>query len=129
MRSLMIGLTLGTALVLAGQAAVAQEHEHGGGGEHGGGTHPAPHPPEQHAGPTHYQRVTEPKGWNSRPAEVDRGAYQHNFQAARSYKIGPYHRPPGFGPLPICWPTTGCSPSRCRPRAMYGCASVPMRCS
>ncbi|MGA9026937.1 MAG: RcnB family protein [Steroidobacteraceae bacterium] len=96
MRSLMIGLTLGTALVLAGQAAVAQEHEHGGGGEHGGGTHPAPHPPEQHAGPTHYQRVTEPKGWNSRPAEVDRGAYQHNFQAARSYKIGPYHRPPGW---------------------------------
>jgi hypothetical protein len=26
---------------------------------------------------------------------VDRGAYQHNFQAARSFKIGPYHRPPG----------------------------------
>ena len=30
------------------------------------------------------------------PAAVDRGAYQHNFQAARSFKVGPYHRPPGW---------------------------------
>ncbi len=27
---------------------------------------------------------------------MDRGSYQHNFQAARSYKIGPYHRPAGW---------------------------------
>jgi Ni/Co efflux regulator RcnB len=27
---------------------------------------------------------------------VDRGAYQHNFQAARTFKIGPYHRPAGW---------------------------------
>jgi Ni/Co efflux regulator RcnB len=27
---------------------------------------------------------------------VDRGAYQHNFQAARSFRVGPYHRPPGW---------------------------------
>jgi Ni/Co efflux regulator RcnB len=27
---------------------------------------------------------------------VDRPAYQHNFQAARSYRIGPYHRPHGW---------------------------------
>jgi Ni/Co efflux regulator RcnB len=27
---------------------------------------------------------------------VDKGSYQHNFQAARSYKIGPYHRPAGW---------------------------------
>ncbi|MGA9472653.1 MAG: RcnB family protein [Terriglobales bacterium] len=24
---------------------------------------------------------------------MDRGTYQHNYQAARSFKIGPYHRP------------------------------------
>jgi Ni/Co efflux regulator RcnB len=40
--------------------------------------------------------VTEPHGWDARPAAVDRGAYQHNFQAARSYRIGPYHRPAGW---------------------------------
>jgi Ni/Co efflux regulator RcnB len=27
---------------------------------------------------------------------VDRTSYQHNFQAARSFKIGPYHRPAGW---------------------------------
>jgi Ni/Co efflux regulator RcnB len=40
--------------------------------------------------------VTEPRGWNARPATVDRAAYQHNFQAARSFRVGPYHRPPGW---------------------------------
>jgi Ni/Co efflux regulator RcnB len=30
------------------------------------------------------------------PAAVDHGAYQHNFQAARSFRIGPYHRPQGW---------------------------------
>jgi Ni/Co efflux regulator RcnB len=40
--------------------------------------------------------VTEPHGWDARPATVDRGAYQHNFQAARSYRIGPYRRPHGW---------------------------------
>ncbi|MGD0503911.1 MAG: RcnB family protein [Steroidobacteraceae bacterium] len=40
--------------------------------------------------------MTEPKGWDARPANADRGAYQHNFQAARSFRIGPYHRPPGW---------------------------------
>jgi Ni/Co efflux regulator RcnB len=41
--------------------------------------------------------VTEPKGWNVRPpATFNRGTYQHNFQAARAYRIGPYHRPPGW---------------------------------
>jgi Ni/Co efflux regulator RcnB len=40
--------------------------------------------------------VTEPKGWDARPGSVDRGAYQHNFQAARSFRIGPYHRPRGW---------------------------------
>lgn len=55
-------------------------------------------PGEPHPGPSGYQRATEPPGWNARPGVVDRGAYQHNYQAARSYKIGPYHRPPGWAP-------------------------------
>ena len=63
------------------------------GGQHGG---PAAHPGEPHPGPGGYQRVEEPRGWNSRPTNVDRGAYRHNFQAARSYRIGPYRRPPGW---------------------------------
>ncbi len=51
---------------------------------------------EAHAGPTHYQRVNEPTGWNNRPKTFNRTEYQHNYQAARSYKIGPYHRPSGW---------------------------------
>jgi hypothetical protein len=72
------------AMVLAGGALAAEEHGH-----------PAPahrpnppHPGESHPGPSGYQRVAEPKGWDSRPKAVDRGSYQHNFQAARSYHIG-----------------------------------------
>lgn len=51
---------------------------------------------EPHPGPTHYERVTEPKGWNERPKTVDQPHYEHNFQAARSYRIGVYRRPPGW---------------------------------
>jgi Ni/Co efflux regulator RcnB len=29
---------------------------------------------------------------------VDRDSYRHNFQAARSFHIGPYHRPSGWAP-------------------------------
>jgi len=53
-------------------------------------------PGEAHPGPRGYERVTEPRGWNARPAAPDLGAYHHNFQAARSYHIGPYHRPHGW---------------------------------
>ncbi|HEY1725223.1 MAG TPA: RcnB family protein [Steroidobacteraceae bacterium] len=59
------------------------------------GAREAPHG-ESHAGPSGYQRVTAPKGWDARPAKVDKPTYQHNFQAARSFKIGPYHRPAGW---------------------------------
>jgi Ni/Co efflux regulator RcnB len=51
---------------------------------------------EPHPGPSGYQRVAEPKGWNARPATVNRTAYQHNYQSARSFKIGPYHPPVGW---------------------------------
>jgi Ni/Co efflux regulator RcnB len=83
-----ISLCLTLALVAAG-FAMAQEREHGG------AERPAAHG-EPHPGPRAYARVTEPRGWNNRPATVDRAAYRHNFQAARSYHIGLYHRPPGW---------------------------------
>jgi Ni/Co efflux regulator RcnB len=57
---------------------------------------PPPHPAEVHPGPRGYDRVAEPPGWNARPASVDRNSYHHNFQAARSYRIGPYRRPAGW---------------------------------
>jgi len=79
-----------------GNAALAQDHGHPG--APAGGSHGAPQQPrgEAHPGPRGYQRPAEPKGWNARPAQVDRAAYQHNFSAARSYHIGPYRRPPGW---------------------------------
>ena len=84
----------GAAAVLVGVAALAQaQHGHGGAPAH---RPDPPHPGEAHPGPRGYDRVSEPKGWDSRPKEVDRGAYQHNFQASRSFHIGPYHRPSGW---------------------------------
>jgi Ni/Co efflux regulator RcnB len=63
------------------------------GGERG---RPEAHPVEPHPGPRGYERPAEPRGWNARPPTVDRGAYQHNFQAQRNFRIGPYHRPHGW---------------------------------
>lgn len=80
--------------LLSGALAVGQEREHGGQAHP-----PAAHPQgEPHQGPHGYQRVGPPQGWDKRPANVDRGAYQHNFQASRSFRIGPYRRPPGWVP-------------------------------
>jgi Ni/Co efflux regulator RcnB len=92
-------IAISVSALLAAGACLAAEPEHGD--AHGGGARPeqraAPaHPPEPHPGPTGYQRVTEPPGWNARPATVDRGKYQHNYQAARSYHIGPYRPPHGW---------------------------------
>jgi Ni/Co efflux regulator RcnB len=89
--------SLGAALVLLGSVALAEPPH----GRPEGQPHAAParaEPPrgEPHEGPRGYARVAEPKGWNERPSSVDRGAYQHNFQAARSYHIGAYRRPPGW---------------------------------
>jgi Ni/Co efflux regulator RcnB len=90
-----------TALI-AGSAgsAFAQQHDEHGEPPRAEG-HPAPHAPvghpvEPHAGPSGYQRPAAPQGWDARPKTVDRAAYQHNFQAARSYKVGPYQRPSGW---------------------------------
>ena len=89
-------ISLALAAMLLAATAMAAEPGHEGGGAPRGGGRPAMHAPEPHAGPSAYQRVTEPQGWNNRPATVDRGAYQHNYQAARSYRIGPYRRPAGW---------------------------------
>jgi Ni/Co efflux regulator RcnB len=96
-------LAIGSALSLLAAAGVATAEpppERGGGApQRGGGAHaPAPARGEPHEGPHGYQRVNEPAGWNARPATVDRDAYHHNYQAARSFKIGPYHRPRGWAP-------------------------------
>ncbi len=91
-------LSLAAALAFASAGALAEppEHHEGGRPEAHGGPHPEAHPPEHHEGPQGYQRQHEPEGWNNRPKEFDRGQYQHNFQAARSFHIGPYHRPSGW---------------------------------
>jgi len=86
------GLTVGlcVAALFVG-LVMAEEPQHGRGG-------PPAARGEPHPGPRGYSRVVEPKGWNARPAAVDRSAYRHNFQAARTFRIGPYHRPPGWVP-------------------------------
>jgi hypothetical protein len=68
---------LASLAVIAGGSVLAQEHP----------ARPPAHG-EPHPGPQGYQRVTEPHGWDARPANVDRASYQHNFQAARSLHIG-----------------------------------------
>jgi Ni/Co efflux regulator RcnB len=101
-----LALPVALTLMMIGAAAVAdpQHEEHGGPAPHGEshgpqGHGPGGHPPgEPHPGPSGYQRLNEPHGWNSRPPVVNRDAYRHNFQAARSFRIGPYHRPSGWAP-------------------------------
>jgi Ni/Co efflux regulator RcnB len=85
------GLSLAIALVLVAATAMAEPPH-----EQHSAARPAARQGEPHPGPRGYQRAAEPQGWNARPNTVDRGAYQHNFQAARSFKIGPYHRPAGW---------------------------------
>jgi Ni/Co efflux regulator RcnB len=83
-------LSLALALVLAGGVVVAAPRD-----SHGGGGAVAPRG-EPHPGPTGYKRATEPQGWNARPTTANRGSYNHNYQAARTYKVGPYHPPAGW---------------------------------
>ena len=82
-------LSVAIALAMAGGVALAdppQEH-----------ARPAEeHRGEPHPGPRGYERLHEPQGWNQRPANIDREAYHHNFQASRTFHIGPYHRPQGW---------------------------------
>jgi Ni/Co efflux regulator RcnB len=77
-------------LALAASAPALAQRE-----EHPAAARPEAHG-EPHPGPKGYERVAEPHGWNTRPATVDRAAYQHNFQAARVYHVGVYRRPAGW---------------------------------
>lgn len=96
-RRMKIGLLAAGVLALAAGGVAAQERQHGpGDGAHAGPSRPPPQRFEPHAGPTAYQRVQPPKGWNARPATVNRTVYNHNFKAARTYNIGAYHRPSGW---------------------------------
>ncbi len=104
-----LGLSVAMALFAAGPVFAAQaDREQSGRGpaergqpargpaaRPGAGRPAAPHA-QPAPGPTRYHRVAPPKGWNSRPATVDQSKYQHNFRATRSYRIGPYVRPPGW---------------------------------
>ena len=99
--SLKHSFALVAAALLAGSAgsAFAQQHDDRGAPPREEGrpvAHAPAHPAEPHAGPSGYQRPTAPQGWDARPKTFDRATYQHNFQAARSYKVGPYQRPSGW---------------------------------
>jgi Ni/Co efflux regulator RcnB len=95
-------LALVAALLIGGSAgaAFAQERDERGAAprpqEHAMPRAPAAHPAEPHPGPSGYQRPAAPQGWDARPKTFDRATYQHNFQAARSYRVGPYQRPSGW---------------------------------
>jgi len=82
---------LALALAAGGLALADEQHEQHGHGNGRPEAHGEPHP-----GPRGYERVTEPHGWNTRPATVDHHVYEHNFQASRSYHIGVYHHPHGW---------------------------------
>ena len=89
-------LTFVMALALAASAPALAQHEGHGGGQHEEhGARPEAHG-EAHPGPRGYERPAEPHGWNTRPAAVDHKAYEHNYQAARVYHVGAYHRPHGW---------------------------------
>jgi len=101
-----IGLSLAIALFSFGIAATAAEREERPAQQAERPAQRAEHPAapagtrqaEHHEGPKGYKRVTEPEGWNKRPAMTDKRTFQHNYQAARSYRIGPYHPPAGWTP-------------------------------
>ena len=99
-------LVLSVAGLLGAAAVLADPPEHHEGQDVHGGPHQGPqdHPhggqayqhPEAHGGPQGYQRVEPPRGWDNRPQQADPHVYNHNYQSARVYHIGPYRRPAGW---------------------------------
>jgi len=89
-RRSILAVALACSVIAAGGAVRADEPK--------GEAHPAAAAPrgEPHPAVRGYTRVAPPAGWNTRPQTVDRGAYQHNYQAPRSFQVGPYHRPAGW---------------------------------
>jgi len=94
------GLIWTAAMLLAGASSAAFAQDHQERPDHRDARPAENAQPERHgephAGPQGYQRPAAPQGWDQRPKTVDRPSYQHNYQAARSYRIGPYHRPAGW---------------------------------
>lgn len=87
--SWLISVVLGTCMAAT---TLAQEHREAA--PHAAPQRGEPQRGEPHEGPRGYQRPAEPHV--ARPTSVDRGAYQHNYRAARTYHIGPYRRPAGW---------------------------------
>jgi Ni/Co efflux regulator RcnB len=93
---ILVPLVFTLALLAGPPTTQAQEHPGGG---HPEAARPEPHPaarPEPHPAPRGYHPVVAPRGWNVRPKTADPAAYGHNYQAPRTFKIGPYHPPGGW---------------------------------
>jgi len=104
-RNFIVPVALVTALsVLPAYAAERGGAERGGGAERaeGGGAAErgeertsAPRT-ETQAEPRGYKRLERPSGAEARPRELDRHTLNHNYNAARTFHIGPYHAPAGW---------------------------------
>jgi Ni/Co efflux regulator RcnB len=89
-----IGLLAAAAFAMAASSASAQDEQHHQAAPRAP-ARAAPRKAEPYSGPTRYQAVTQPQGL-TRPAATERNTYQHNYQASRSYRVGPYRAPAGF---------------------------------
>jgi Ni/Co efflux regulator RcnB len=76
-------------LAIASPAALAQ-HRSGG-----AAARPAA-PAEPERRPRGYDRIERPRGAEVRPQHLDRPSYNHNFNATRGFRIGPYQPPQGY---------------------------------
>jgi Ni/Co efflux regulator RcnB len=90
----------GATMASAQQQQQREEHQRGGAAPHAVARPPARAAAtprgERYPGPQRYKGVAAPQGWNARPKTFTRSTYQHNFQAPRSFRIGPYRPPAGW---------------------------------
>jgi Ni/Co efflux regulator RcnB len=89
-RRSILAVVFACSMIVAGGMARAEEPK--------AGAHPAAAPAkgEPHPAVKGYTRVAPPTGWDARPQTADKATYQHNYQAPRSFQIGPYHPPAGW---------------------------------
>jgi Ni/Co efflux regulator RcnB len=66
-----------------------------GGAQMGGRQMGSPRIEPQRA-PQGYRAMGAPAGADRRPSNLNRPAFNHNFSAARSYRVGAYHSPAGW---------------------------------
>ncbi len=99
----LLSLTAAIALIVPA-AGLAQDRPHEGAGAQPQGGHAgAAHGSPAHAGhaanpnvetqraPLGYSPVSRPDKADQRPQTYDKGGYNHNFKAAQTYHVGPYH--------------------------------------